>query len=196
MDCDQARQIMLDALTGALPAPESESLERHMAECDDCSAEYHAVGAGLHALRDVRVELCGGEAERAVPRVLAPPLWQQPRWGVRFALAAGLLVMIGAYLGIGAWLRRRNPSPPTGPTVAVETRRVPVPVFISRATSPDARSGYDVFVPRNVDFSPDEWEQVRNSASRIIQSAGGTLARTPEFRRYPLPMVVPVREEP
>ena len=123
MNCNEARQALLDAEPAELSGTGDSELARHLAGCAECSALARAVLEDLRVMDTALQQMATTRpARRAAPR-------QRPvRW-----LAAGLAV---AAVATGVLLVRRQPPRPAGTTVAHATPALPRGVEVDLAASP------------------------------------------------------------
>ena len=117
--CRDYRDYFLEALSGSLPPEHQRSVERHLAECPDCRAQYNLIKKA-HETMDLREKYDPGEEfwngywdrlqarmaaeERtdrssvAVPSARPRSVFGFPRW-VPLTAAAAALVAAGIFIG-------------------------------------------------------------------------------------------------
>lgn len=93
MDCDAIRDDMLDVLYGEGGDAAARRVEDHHAVCADCRNE-------LAGLRRLRADLSQWSLPEPLRGGTSPAAAPSPRWPVRLAAAAGLILALGAALGI------------------------------------------------------------------------------------------------
>ena len=125
MNCDEAREKLIDLAYGELPDAEASALQQHIEGCDDCRAE-------LAALRSARIAL-------AEFRASEPATGRLRRGGPSAAAAAGRVIRFGRWLpaltGLAAavmivatlWMFVSTPTAIAGP---VEIKQIGVSLTI------------------------------------------------------------------
>jgi hypothetical protein len=128
-ECKKCRGLFVEALYDEVKAEDRAFLERHLASCSACAAEYEAMGKTLRAM-DARVrpdpgqEFWNGYWERLAARKESEQavLWQRrpwwkrlarmgdalPRWAFQ-AAAAALLIAFGILVGRSVFSPRPAP---------------------------------------------------------------------------------------
>lgn len=111
MNCERARELMIDALVESHVASHRDELREHLATCEDCAAEAEALRRIWQNLETVAVPPRSGDGESrldaavrgefgtGITTEVAPtPATRGPLFGIAASL---LLVGVGALLGAG-----------------------------------------------------------------------------------------------
>ena len=124
MNCDEAREKLIDLAYGELPDAEASALQQHIEGCDDCRAELAALRSARIALAEFRASepatgrlRMGGPSAAAAGRVIRFGRWLPALTGLAAA------VMIVATL----WMFVTTPTAIAGP---VEIKQIGVSLTI------------------------------------------------------------------
>jgi len=143
-DCKAAMQLFTPYLDGELEAANARSVERHIDTCANCRAALNHERAASEFLRESLARAASAETAGLVPRLSfalerdsaqAPAL---PRSWTR-ALAAAALVLLGAFIGVGAVMAWRGNDAPPAQSRPELAARVDALCELARHVLPDAR---------------------------------------------------------
>ena len=185
MDCDAIRDDMLDVLYGEGGDGAARRVEAHHAVCAECRGEM----AALRRLRGQLAHWPVPEALRPAPAVVAAPR----RWPVGLAAAAGLIVALGAALGLsGAEMRYeraglsirlgRRPAPESTPDTGTRAELATLRAEVAALRAADDRPTLGTVA-----------DMIRESESRQDQARAASLReireRADSQRQYDLARV-------
>lgn len=107
LSCEEALELMSQALDGPLPLAKRQALEAHLADCPACRGDYEALLQIEGALKDVGETRAPAElSARVMAQVRTQsrrpvPLWRKNRWRSFAGLAACAVLCLGLYYGSG-----------------------------------------------------------------------------------------------
>jgi len=121
MRCPQAQRALSAYLDQELPAREREAMQTHLHHCRTCAGELQALTETREFLRQApRFSAPAGFSQRLLANLEpAPPRFRWAPFGVRFAEAVVLLLMIGIGVVSGRLLTPVDELSGPGPGVAL-----------------------------------------------------------------------------
>lgn len=120
MKCSEFRKLLMPYADGSLPEEMSDSMERHLAECESCARELRSLACTVGVLKEIEypaMEPATDLRSRVLAQISPEPArrswWQAARLQAYSAAAAGLLLIAIAGAGMWSMLERGMEVTPT-----------------------------------------------------------------------------------
>lgn len=132
MKCNRFRKLLIPYSEGSVSPPLSESLEQHLAECEECARELRLLACTADVLRKIdypTFEPAVDLRSRVLARIadekpVRRPWWQPVGLQTYSAAVAGLLLIAVAGAGMWQMMARNIETPAPSATIEHRTKRL------------------------------------------------------------------------